>query len=102
MNFLQNNIKKIAIIGFIGIIVITSGVVIAALVLNTNDGISVRLLNNAGIMIEKKNTRIYIDPYDLPTSYSNYPADAILITHGHGDHYDPTSSIVIWSEFRNT
>jgi L-ascorbate metabolism protein UlaG (beta-lactamase superfamily) len=92
MNFLQNNIKIIVIIGTI---VISSGVVITAVVLNSNDGISVRLLNNAGVMIETKETRIYIDPYDLTSSYSNYPADAILITHDHGDHYDPTSIDII-------
>ena len=76
-------------------LVITSGVVIAAVVLNSSGGISVRLLNNAGVMIETEDTRIYIDPFDLPSSYSNYPADAILITHDHGDHYDPTSIDII-------
>ncbi len=61
----------------------------------SNDGIHVRLLNNAGVMIETEDTRIYIDPFDLPSDYSNYPADAILITHNHGDHYDPTSIDII-------
>ncbi|MHA1945909.1 MAG: MBL fold metallo-hydrolase [Candidatus Hodarchaeales archaeon] len=75
----------------ISTLVITSGVVIAAVVLTPNDGIKVKLLNNAGVMIEYDDTRIYIDPYDLPSSYSNYPADAILITHEHGDHYDSSS-----------
>ncbi|MFX0125043.1 MAG: MBL fold metallo-hydrolase [Candidatus Hodarchaeota archaeon] len=100
MHFLQNFSIRIALIG---ILVITSGVVITAGALsshsrkelnnatNTNFGIRVRLLNNAGVMIETEDTRIYIDPYDLPSNYSNYPADAILITHDHGDHYDPTS-----------
>ena len=58
-----------------------------------SDGaINVMLLNNAGVMIEADGTRIYIDPYDLPREYSNYPADAILITHDHGDHYQ--SSVI--------
>jgi L-ascorbate metabolism protein UlaG (beta-lactamase superfamily) len=97
MNFLQNNLKAIAIISML---VISSGVAIAAVVLTSNDGnsnsgISVRLLNNAGVMIETEDTRIYIDPFDLPSNYSNYPADAILITHDHGDHYDPTSIDII-------
>ena len=54
--------------------------------------INVTLLNNAGVMIEAGDTRIYIDPYDIPREYSNYPADAILITHDHGDHYQ--SSVI--------
>ncbi len=49
--------------------------------------VNVTLLNNAGVMIEAGDTRIYIDPIDLPNEYRDYPADAILITHHHGDHY---------------
>jgi L-ascorbate metabolism protein UlaG (beta-lactamase superfamily) len=49
--------------------------------------INVTLLNNAGVMIDVGDQRIYIDPVDLPSSYSELPADAILITHEHGDHY---------------
>lgn len=49
--------------------------------------VNVTLLNNAGVMIETNDMRIYIDPVDLPTEYGDYPADAILITHDHGDHY---------------
>ena len=88
MSFLQNNMKYVVIISAL---VITSGVVIAAVVLTQNDGIKVKLLENAGVMIEYDDTRIYIDPFYLPSSYSDYPADAILITHDHGDHYDSTS-----------
>lgn len=49
--------------------------------------INVTLLANAGVMIEAKDMRIYIDPFDLPSEYGDYPADAILVTHDHGDHY---------------
>ncbi len=49
--------------------------------------VNVTLLSNAGVMIEANDMRIYIDPIDLPDYYSEYPADAILITHSHGDHY---------------
>jgi L-ascorbate metabolism protein UlaG (beta-lactamase superfamily) len=51
------------------------------------EGINVTLLTNAGIMIEADGVRIYIDPIDLPQEYREKPADAILITHDHGDHY---------------
>jgi len=49
--------------------------------------VNVTLLNTAGVMIEANNIRIYIDPYLIPSSYSEYPADLVLITHAHFDHY---------------
>ncbi|MDF1541055.1 MAG: MBL fold metallo-hydrolase [Candidatus Thorarchaeota archaeon] len=45
------------------------------------------LLENAGVMIEAEGLRIYIDPILLPDNYTEYPADTILITHPHDDHY---------------
>ncbi len=51
------------------------------------EGVRLTLLANAGVMIEARGVRIYIDPVDLPSRYSDFPADAILITHDHGDHY---------------
>ncbi|MHA1960388.1 MAG: MBL fold metallo-hydrolase [Candidatus Thorarchaeota archaeon] len=56
-----------------------------------DESIELTLLNNAGVMIEAKGLRIYIDPFDLPANQSDLPADAILITHPHGDHYDYSS-----------
>jgi L-ascorbate metabolism protein UlaG (beta-lactamase superfamily) len=53
-----------------------------------DNSIKLTLLDNAGVMIEAEGMRIYIDPYNLPSNYSTLPADAILITHPHGDHYD--------------
>ena len=53
--------------------------------------IRVNLLSNAGVMIEVDDIRIYIDPLYIPSSnYSELPADVILITHDHGDHYSPS------------
>jgi L-ascorbate metabolism protein UlaG (beta-lactamase superfamily) len=99
MSFFQNNWKAIAIIGTI---VVVTGVVVTVVVLTSNvdstDRIRVTLLNNAGVMIEVEDIRIYIDPFDLPSNYSNYPADFILITHDHGDHYDPSSIDIIKTE----
>ena len=95
MNFFQRNLKILVIISAI---LVTSGVVLAVVVLNSNDTIKETLLYNAGVMIEAKGTRIYIDPYDLPSDYSDYPADLILITHDHGDHYDPSSIDIIKTE----
>ena len=57
-----------------------------------SDEVSIELtiLDNAGVMIEAAGLRIYIDPIELPSTYSSLPADAILITHPHGDHYNST------------
>jgi L-ascorbate metabolism protein UlaG (beta-lactamase superfamily) len=52
--------------------------------------ITLTLLDNAGVMIEANGTRIYVDPINLPSNYSTLPADAVLITHPHGDHYNST------------
>jgi L-ascorbate metabolism protein UlaG (beta-lactamase superfamily) len=98
MSFVQNHLKPIAIIG---VVVIAAGVTITIMVLNSNDELKVTLLYNAGVMIEKDNTRIYIDPFDLPSDYSNYPADIILITHNHSDHYDPVTIDLIITEDTN-
>jgi L-ascorbate metabolism protein UlaG (beta-lactamase superfamily) len=54
---------------------------------DTVESIELTLLENAGVMIEAGGMRIYIDPVDLPSEYGDSPADAILITHEHGDHY---------------
>ncbi|MHA1930188.1 MAG: MBL fold metallo-hydrolase [Candidatus Thorarchaeota archaeon] len=55
--------------------------------LTVDTSVNITLLNNAGVMIETNDTRIYIDPYLLPDAYEAYPADIILVTHPHGDHY---------------
>ncbi len=57
--------------------------------LNRSTEVNFTLLYNAGVMIETENVRIYVDPYNISYSYHEYPADIILITHPHGDHYDP-------------
>ncbi|MFW9835321.1 MAG: MBL fold metallo-hydrolase [Candidatus Thorarchaeota archaeon] len=55
-----------------------------------SDTIVLTLLENAGVMIEADGMRIYVDPINLPSNYSSLPADAVLITHPHGDHYNST------------
>lgn len=79
------------------ILVVAMGVGVFAgyTVLNTppaseDSSIKLTLLGNAGVMIEADGMRIYIDPLSLPSNYSTLPADAILITHPHGDHYNST------------
>ncbi|MBD3406294.1 MAG: hypothetical protein GF411_09310 [Candidatus Lokiarchaeota archaeon] len=67
--------------------------VMGILVLNQlqeDNTISLTLLENAGLMIETKGLRIYVDPYNLRENWT-YSADAVLITHPHGDHYDANS-----------
>ena len=55
------------------------------------ESIEFTLLYNAGVMIESNGVRIYIDPINLNSDYSDFKADAVFITHPHGDHYEPLS-----------
>jgi L-ascorbate metabolism protein UlaG (beta-lactamase superfamily) len=48
---------------------------------------SVAWLGHAGFRIEASGATLYIDPYRVPAGAP--PADAILITHGHYDHFSP-------------
>lgn len=77
------------------VVAIGVGVVTSLTLLNpppptTTDSVKLTLLYNAGVMIEANGMRIYVDPINLPSNYSSLPADAILITHPHGDHYNST------------
>lgn len=89
--------NKPQIIAVVTILVVVMGVGVFAgyTFLNTpqppeDTSIKLTLLDNAGVMIEADGMRIYIDPINLPSNYSTLPADAILITHPHGDHYNST------------
>ncbi len=105
---IQYNTRTIAIMTII-LIGVAATAVMALQFVNTPpqgppDGVvlpptlNVTLLTNAGIMIETNETRIYIDPYSLNSTFAAYPADIILVTHPHGDHYDPTSLDIIETE----
>jgi L-ascorbate metabolism protein UlaG (beta-lactamase superfamily) len=48
---------------------------------------SVAWLGHAGFRIELRGAVLYIDPYRVPPGAP--PADAILVTHGHYDHFSP-------------
>lgn len=81
-------------------ILITIGAIVAVLAIGTPiltvsllrmNTINVTLLENAGVMIENRGIRIYIDPITLPTDYRDLPADIICITHPHGDHLQGVS-----------
>jgi L-ascorbate metabolism protein UlaG (beta-lactamase superfamily) len=54
-------------------------------------GITIRLLAHASFQIKTADQNIYIDPSTNHTGLKkdNFePADLILVTHGHGDHFD--------------
>lgn len=95
--------KSKVFIGSLLIVGIVAGSFGAFLLLNqatppVEDSITITLLYNAGVMIEAEGLRIYIDPYLLPDNYTDLPADVILVTHPHGDHYHYNSIETIETE----
>ncbi len=105
---IQTNSRTIAIMTILLIGVAATAVMALQLVNTPPEGfpdevvlpptLNVTLLTNAGVMIETNETRIYIDPYLLNSTFAAYPADIILVTHPHGDHYDPASLDIIETE----
>ena len=63
-----------------------------------DSSVELRLLSNAGVMIEVKGMRVYIDPIDLPSEYGDLPADVVLVTHDHGDHYQESTINMLQKE----
>ena len=48
---------------------------------------AVEWLGHSGFRIRAGRTTIYIDPYRVPAGSA--PADLVLVTHGHYDHFSP-------------
>lgn len=81
--------------------IVAVGTPLALIALNsaaTQNTLTLTLLDNAGVMIEHQGLRIYVDPIRLPASYGDLPADAILVTHPHGDHYESYSINLIQND----
>lgn len=60
----------------------------------TGDKLSITLIRHGSIALTYKGFNIQVDPVtrlgDKEIDYATFPpADCILITHEHGDHYDP-------------
>ena len=51
----------------------------------------VRAIKHGSVMIGYKGRRYYVDPAQLPEGEPFEKADAIFITHEHGDHCDPAA-----------
>jgi L-ascorbate metabolism protein UlaG (beta-lactamase superfamily) len=63
----------------------------SALILGSagQDTIAIHNVGHASVYFEYKNLVIHIDPSSAQANYSLLPdANLILVTHGHGDHYD--------------
>lgn len=56
-----------------------------------NNSVAIFQIDNAGILIETKNLRIYIDPISITDEFADKPADIIFLTHEHADHFETTS-----------
>ncbi|UYP44542.1 hypothetical protein NEF87_000827 [Candidatus Lokiarchaeum ossiferum] len=81
--------KHIAI--SIGILVISTATITAITVGDLQSKIKITYLGQSAFMIEADGKRIYIDPYNLPEIYANKPADGVIITHSHYDHFSRTA-----------
>jgi L-ascorbate metabolism protein UlaG (beta-lactamase superfamily) len=68
------------------IVILTPIILMISLGQEPSNEINVTLLFNAGVMIEAKGIRIFIDPLYME-NYTDLHADAILVTHPHFDHY---------------
>lgn len=91
--------KRSKIIISVGVIAVIAVVVpLSALMLMNVNSVQFQLLDIAGVKIEAYGLRIYIDPYNLPESFEALPADVILITHPHFDHYQTTSIDLLQKE----
>jgi len=94
---LTKRTKIVAIAAVVALVAVAAPVVALTLIGQTTaaNGVGLTLLDNAGVMIETRGVRIYVDPINLPSEYESRPADAVLITHPHGDHYQPASITMV-------
>jgi L-ascorbate metabolism protein UlaG (beta-lactamase superfamily) len=80
--------SKVLLVLIIGAIVVSTPVLLMMVPTQAPvTEIKLTLLISEGVMIEAKGLRIYIDPLYLPSNYTDLPADAVLVTHPHTDHY---------------
>lgn len=88
MNLSTNS--KYALVVIIGVIVVSTPIILMMPPADEPPNeVKLTLLVNEGVMIEAKGLRIYIDPLYIPDNYTELPADVILVTHLHSDHYSP-------------
>jgi L-ascorbate metabolism protein UlaG (beta-lactamase superfamily) len=97
---LTRRAKIVAIAAVVALVAVGAPVVAITLISQhtLNNTINFTLLYNAGVMIESRGVRIYVDPINLTSDYVSRPADAILITHPHGDHYQPVTIDMLQKE----
>ena len=83
----------------VGVIAVIAVVVpLSAFMLLNANSVQFQLLDTAGVKIEAFGLRLYVDPYNLSESFEALPADVVLITHPHFDHYETTSLDLLQKE----
>ncbi len=80
--------KLLIVLGIVFGVIIVAGSITVPVYLFT--GVKLTFLSNEGVMIEAKGVRMYIDPILFPQGYNPKPADVVMVTHPHTDHYQPS------------
>lgn len=61
--------------------------------------LTIHPVSHASLVMETPGGVIYVDPVGGDAPYKDLPApDFILLTHHHGDHFDPVTLDALWSD----
>lgn len=100
MKILKNKKQKQIFAVIIGMVVVSSSILVIVPIYKRRSEVEVTYLGHSGFLIQYKGKSIYFDPYMYPADFQLPTADGIFITHPHYDHF--SSSAINKIEGRNT
>ena len=67
-------------------------------IIKTSAGeLKITFVGHGTLMFTFADTVIHVDPTSREADYAKMPkADVVLVTHHHGDHFDPTALLAVW------